>query len=225
MEASQVPVALGQEEPVRIEPGRRLPVLQIRPGPLALFGMVGEGACVQQNPIGFILAGDEGPQGDSRREPWLVHRIPQRAPHLPQGADAAETGGGGEPGRRGQVSVCPDPYRQRALLGQHRTGQGQAQAAPAVSGVDHQFPASALGRVGKAKVGVAFDPLIEQPKKLAATTYLRLPGPSGYRSRYDAAALDRVVEGCQNSAAEHTFVAFRNIDRYENSKYVIDKLG
>ena len=72
-------------------------------------------------------------------------------------------------------------------------------------------------------VCVAFDPLTEAPDA-AEFAYARMAGPSGYRSRYDAAALDRVVERCQNSAAEHTFVAFRNIDRYENSKYVQAKL-
>ena len=43
----------------------------------------------------------------------------------------------------------------------------------------------------------------------------------------DAAELqpdDRVVEHCQRSAAKHTFVTFRNIDCYENSKYVLSRL-
>lgn len=82
--------------------------------------------------------------------------------------------------------------------------------------------------VGRAKVGVAFDPLLEQPKKLGALTYLRLPGPSGYRSRYDSVALDRVVSFCQAAPAakaKHVFVAFRNIDRHENARYVMTQLG
>jgi uncharacterized protein YecE (DUF72 family) len=79
--------------------------------------------------------------------------------------------------------------------------------------------------VGKAKVGVAFDPLREQPKKLGALSYLRLPGPAGYRSRYDTAALDRVVSFCEKAKTKHLFVAFRNIDRYENARYVIGQLG
>jgi uncharacterized protein YecE (DUF72 family) len=82
-----------------------------------------------------------------------------------------------------------------------------------------------LAVVGKAKVGVAFDPLIEQPKKLAPMTYLRLPGPSGYRSRYDAPALDRVVSYCQSAKTKQLFVAFRNIDRFENARYVMAQLG
>jgi hypothetical protein len=78
--------------------------------------------------------------------------------------------------------------------------------------------------VGSAPVHVAFDPL-EDPQADKSLAYLRLPGPSGYRSRYDAAALDRVVEFCEGSKAKHTFVAFRNIDRFENARYVMGKLG
>lgn len=79
--------------------------------------------------------------------------------------------------------------------------------------------------VGKAKVGIAFDPLVEPPpKRLASFAYLRLPGPSGYRSRYDVAALDRVVSFCRAAKAKDIIVSFRNIDRYENSQYVIDQL-
>lgn len=79
--------------------------------------------------------------------------------------------------------------------------------------------------VGKAKVGIAFDPLSEQPKRLAPIAYLRLPGPAGYRSRYDATALDRVVSYCQSVKAKQIFVAFRNIDRFENARYVMSQLG
>lgn len=71
---------------------------------------------------------------------------------------------------------------------------------------------------------VAFDPLSEAADD-GELAYARMAGPSGYRSRYDAAALDRVVEQCQQSPAQNTFVAFRNIDCYENSKYVIKKLA
>jgi uncharacterized protein YecE (DUF72 family) len=78
---------------------------------------------------------------------------------------------------------------------------------------------------GSLPLGIAFDPLVEQPDDLAGLAYLRLPGPSGYRSRYDSAALTRVVEFCEQSRAKHTFVAFRNIDRCDNAKYVMNKLG
>jgi uncharacterized protein YecE (DUF72 family) len=78
--------------------------------------------------------------------------------------------------------------------------------------------------LGSLQVPVAFDPLIEQPEGAEALAYLRLPGPAGYRSRYDAAALDRVVAYCRQARFKHTFVAFRNIDRFENAKYVMTKL-
>jgi uncharacterized protein YecE (DUF72 family) len=79
--------------------------------------------------------------------------------------------------------------------------------------------------VGSLAVQIAFDPLFEQPNDVGKLAYLRLPGPSGYRSRYDASALDRVVAYCNQARAKHTFVAFRNIDRFENAKYVMTKLG
>ena len=74
-------------------------------------------------------------------------------------------------------------------------------------------------------VCVAFDPLTEEPEPKSRLAYARMAGPAGYKSRYDTAALDRVAELCASSTAKHTFVAFRNIDRYENSKYVMDKLA
>jgi uncharacterized protein YecE (DUF72 family) len=81
----------------------------------------------------------------------------------------------------------------------------------------------AIAALKGADVCVAFDPLNEAADD-SEFAYARMAGPSGYRSRYDATTLDRVVEQCQRSPARHTFVAFRNIDRYENSKYVMGKL-
>jgi uncharacterized protein YecE (DUF72 family) len=78
--------------------------------------------------------------------------------------------------------------------------------------------------IGSLQVTLAFDPLVEQPDGTDKLAYLRLPGPAGYRSRYDATALDRVVAFCKQARFKHTFVAFRNIDRFENAKYVMTKL-
>jgi uncharacterized protein YecE (DUF72 family) len=78
---------------------------------------------------------------------------------------------------------------------------------------------------GTLPVQIAFDPLNEQPDDVTDLAYLRLPGPAGYRSRYDATALARVIEYCERPRAEHTFVVFRNIDRYENAKQVMTKLN
>lgn len=82
-----------------------------------------------------------------------------------------------------------------------------------------------LALTGSLPVQIAFDPLLEWPEGLDELAYLRLPGPSGYRSRYDATALARVVEYCEQASAKKTFVAFRNIDRYENGRQVMTKLG
>jgi uncharacterized protein YecE (DUF72 family) len=79
--------------------------------------------------------------------------------------------------------------------------------------------------LGSLEAPIAFDPLAEQPDDACQLAYLRLPGPSGYRSRYDPAALDRVVAFCKNARAKNLFVAFRNIDRFENARYVMTKLG
>jgi uncharacterized protein YecE (DUF72 family) len=76
----------------------------------------------------------------------------------------------------------------------------------------------------KLPVHLAFDPLGEHPSDVGTFAYARLPGPSGYRSRYDPAALDRVVEYCKSCSAQDLFVVFRNIDCFENSKYVAKHL-
>jgi len=78
----------------------------------------------------------------------------------------------------------------------------------------------AASALSKLDVCVAFDPLTEAPDPKSSFAYGRMAGPSGYKSRYDVASLDRVVELCKKSSAQHTYVAFRNIDRYENSRYV-----
>ena len=83
----------------------------------------------------------------------------------------------------------------------------------------------AASALSKLDVCIAFYPLTDEPEAKSKFAYARMAGPSGYKSRYDAASLDRVVELCKKSAAQHTFVAFRNIDRYENSKYVRTRLS
>jgi len=75
--ATLAPAALGEEEPVGVEPGRRLPVRQVRPGPLALFWMAGEGAGVHREPVVLVLARDESTQGDPRGQPRLSYGVPQ----------------------------------------------------------------------------------------------------------------------------------------------------
>ena len=74
-------------------------------------------------------------------------------------------------------------------------------------------------------ITLAFDPLLDVPPQHGDLAYLRLPGPSGYRSRYDAAAMDRVIEYCQGCRAKEVFVVFRNVDRFENSQHLAKALG
>ncbi len=69
-------------------------------------------------------------------------------------------------------------------------------------------------------ITIAFDPLTEQPSSVGDFAYVRLPGPSGYRSRYDPTTLDRVVEYGTSCSAKQLFVVLRNIDRFENGKYL-----
>ena len=63
-----------------------------------------------------------------------------------------EPGGGGEPGRRGQVPVRPDPHWQGAGLGHRRASEGQAEATPAVRGMNDQFSAAVAGRIRAGEV-------------------------------------------------------------------------
>ena len=47
------------------------------------------------------------------------------------------------------------------------------------------WPLRELGTaLGSLDVALAFDPLIDQPDEVEGLAYLRLAGPSGYRSRY-----------------------------------------
>ncbi len=76
----------------------------------------------------------------------------------------------------------------------------------------------------KLPVTLAFDPLLEQPAHNGELAYARLPGPAGYRSRYDNDTLERVITFCKGSQAKQLFLVFRNIDRFENGLYVSKRL-
>ena len=66
---------------------------------------------------------------------------PQRPAHLPQGAEALEAGRPGEPARRGQVPVGPEPDPVPAGLGDQLAHQGQAEPVAPVPRVDDQLAA------------------------------------------------------------------------------------
>lgn len=76
---------------------------------------------------------------------------------------------------------------------------------------------------------VAIDPMrIDNvkldPKKHKALTYFRLPGPAGYRSRYDDAALEKVADAIVQAQAHVVFCTFANIDMFPNAKRTIQLL-
>ena len=83
-----------------------------------------------------------------------------------------------------------------------------------------------LATIKDAPVSVAVDPLTDQldhsgtpAGRLSNTVlYLRLPGPSGYRSRYTDDHVDRAMAYARASKAKKVFVVFRNIDMYVNAQ-------
>lgn len=73
-------------------------------------------------------------------------------------------------------------------------------------------------------IAIAFNPLKEEPSQLNDLCYLRMPGPSGYRSRYDQDAMNTIAQYCKTSKAKTTFCVFRNSDRFVNCKSVLAAL-
>jgi len=73
-------------------------------------------------------------------------------------------------------------------------------------------------------IAIGFNPLKDQPTQVNDLCYIRLPGPSGYRSRYDQESMNTIVEYCKASKSKVTFCVFRNSDRFVNCKYVLSAL-
>lgn len=71
----------------------------------------------------------------------------------------------------------------------------------------------------------ARDPLTLPEAPAGPFAYLTLPGPAGYRSRYDEEAVEQIVDVCRRSTAETTLCVFRNIDMEENAKAVSELLA
>jgi uncharacterized protein YecE (DUF72 family) len=65
---------------------------------------------------------------------------------------------------------------------------------------------------------IAYDPLEEEPHHVGEFAYVRLMGPSGYRSRYDDEAMDKIAAYCNACKAKEVFCVFRNSDRFVNAK-------
>ncbi len=68
----------------------------------------------------------------------------------------------------------------------------------------------------------ARDPLSLAKAPSGDLAYLPLPGPAGFRSRYDEDALAQVADVCRRSTAKTTICVFRNIDMEANSKTLLE---
>lgn len=80
---------------------------------------------------------------------------------------------------------------------------------------------------GKKNVLAAYDPLQDDPPPSAKTdlAYIRLPGPAGFRSRYDETSLEKVVSHVKSSKAKLTVCVFHNIDMHANATRARELLG
>ena len=80
---------------------------------------------------------------------------------------------------------------------------------------------------GKKNITAAYDPLQDDPPPSAKSelAYIRLPGPAGFRSRYDEGSLERVVEHVKTSQAKSVICVFHNIDMHANATRARELLG
>ncbi len=72
---------------------------------------------------------------------------------------------------------------------------------------------------------LAQDPLTLSRAPSGKLAYLTMPGPAGFRSRYDDDALARAADQCRRSTAERTLCVFRNIDMEANAKTLVELVG
>jgi len=87
-------------------------------------------------------------------------------------------------------------------------------------------PADVAEAVGDVDAVAASAPLSHPtPPNDAGLLYARLPGPAGYRSRYDETALDDVAAHLREIADREVFCVLRNIDRHPNGLYLQERLA
>lgn len=78
----------------------------------------------------------------------------------------------------------------------------------------------------KKNVIAAYDPLVDDPPPSKGDlAYIRLPGPAGFRSRYDETSLERVVTHVKASKSKATVCVFHNIDMHANASRARELLG
>src|SRR5579859_2404594 len=97
VETDQLPGTFGEEKAVRVVPLLALTQDEIRTGPRALLGVLGECPPVEGDPGVLVLAGHERPDRHPVRIPGLLQARPQRTPHLPERPDPLEARGPGQP--------------------------------------------------------------------------------------------------------------------------------
>lgn len=86
-------------------------------------------------------------------------------------------------------------------------------------------PRAVADAVSDTDATAAYDPLQDDVPSDDGLLYARLPGPAGYRSRYDEAALDQVAEHLAAVREREVFCVLRNIDRHPNGLYLRDALS
>lgn len=85
------------------------------------------------------------------------------------------------------------------------------------------WPTAQLAKICEGTGAVyAQDPLTLAEAPSGSLAYLPLPGPAGYRSRYDEETIAKVADVCKRSKAETTICVFRNIDKEANSKMLLE---
>ena len=88
------------------------------------------------------------------------------------------------------------------------------------------WPTAQVAKICEGAGAVAAqDPLVLPKAPAGKLAYLTLPGPAGYRSRYDEDAIARAADVCRRSKAETTICVLRNIDKEANSKMLLELMG
>ena len=78
----------------------------------------------------------------------------------------------------------------------------------------------------KKNVVAAYDPLEDTPPPARSDlVYLRLPGPAGYRSRYDEGALVKTADHVNKLKAKTIICTFHNIDMHANATRARELIG
>lgn len=72
------------------------------------------------------------------------------------------------------------------------------------------------------RVVPAYDPFKSDAPAGRSLHYVRLPGPAGHRSRYDEAAIEKLVAHLKSLSGD-VFCVFRNIDMHANAASVLKK--